>query len=142
MVVNRKVTGTASSMPAGFLMSTAVSLVLTVAGAGLFAYLISKEILQESSIGYCAMVLVLLSAIAGAAAAVGRIKRRRVYVCAISGVIYFGILLSMTALFFGGQYQGIGVTALLVLAGCGLVALLGLKGEKKAYRGKRKFGNR
>ena len=142
MVANRKVTGTASSMPVGFTMGTLASLIVTFAGAALSGYLISREVLEESSIGYCAMVLILLSAVLGAAIAVGRIKRRRVFVCAISGVIYFGILLSMTALFFGGQYQGTGVTALLVLGGCTLVALLGLRGEKVPKYHKRKFPNR
>lgn len=138
MVVNRKVTGTASSMPAGLVMAAAASLLLTLGGAALFGVLISKEVLQESSIGYSAMAVILLSAVLGAAVGVGRIKRRRVFVCGLTGLIYYGILLSMTALFFGGQYQGMGVTALLVLGGCGMVALLGLRGEKTARRRKRR----
>lgn len=142
MVANRKVTGTASSMPVGFTVAATGSLLMSIAGAALSGYLISKEVLQESSIGYCAMVLILLSSIVGAAIAVGRIKRRRVFVCMISGLIYFGILLCMTALFFGGQYQGIPVTGLLVLAGCALVALLGLKREKAPKYRRRKFSNR
>lgn len=139
MVANRKVTGTASSMPVGFLTAAAISLLVSFGGAGLFGYLISKEVLQESSIGYCAMTLILLSSIAGAAVAVAKIKRRRVFVCAISGLIYFGILLSMTALFFGGQYQGIGATALLVIAGCTIVAMFGLKREKAPKYRRRKI---
>lgn len=142
MVVNRKVSGTASSMPAGFASAALVSLLLTLLGSGIFGYLISNEVLAESSIGYCVMAMVLLSALAGAEVAVGKIKRRRVYVCAVSGVIYYGILLSMTALFFGGQYQGMGVTALLVLAGCAVVILLGLKGESGARKRRRKRSNR
>lgn len=142
MVVNRKVTGTALSIPAGLAVAAAVSLLVTFAGAAASGYLISKEILQESSIGYCAMVLILMSSAAGAAVAVGKIKKRRVFVCAVSGLIYFGVLLSMTALFFGGQYQGIHVTGLLVLAGCTLVALLGLKHEKAPKYRRRKVSNR
>lgn len=142
MVANRKVTGTAVSIPAGLAMAAVISIAITLAGAGGFGYLISKEVVSESAIGVCAMVIVLLSASAGAATAVGRIKRRRVYVCGLSGVIYYGLLLSMTALFFGGQYQGMGVTGLLVLAGCGAVALLGLRGEKSAHRRKRRRINR
>lgn len=129
-------------MPVGFVLSAGGALALTLGGAGVFAWLIAAERLAESSIGYCAMAIVLLSAALGAAVAVGRIKRRRVYVCAISGLIYYGVLLGMTALFFGGQYQGMGVTALLVLAGCGSVALLGLRGEKTSRRRKRKYGSR
>ena len=142
MVANRKVTGTASSMPMGLALAAFISLTVTLAGAAVFASLISKEALGEESIGYCAMVLILAASLLGAAVAVGKIKRRRVYVCLLSGGIYYGILLAMTALFFGGQYQGMGVTAPLVLAGSGLVALLGLRGEKGAKPRRRKIGNR
>ena len=126
MVANRKVTGTASSIPAGLALGAAVSLAITLAGAWIFAYLIAGEILKESSIGYCAMAIILLASVVSAAVAVGRIKRRRVYICGLSGLIYFGILLSMTALFFGGQYQAVGIT------------LLGLRGEGTASHRKKK----
>lgn len=138
MVANRKVTGTASSIPAGLALGAAVSLAITLAGAWIFAYLIAGEILKESSIGYCAMAIILLASVVSAAVAVGRIKRRRVYICGLSGLIYFGILLSVTALFFGGQYQAVGITALLILAGSGAVALLGLRGEGTASHRKKK----
>ena len=138
MVANQKVTGTASSMPGGLASGAAVSLLATVAGCWFFAYLISIEKLVQSAIGYCAMVIILLSALLGAAVAVRRIKRRRLYVCGLSGLIYYLCLLSMTALFFGGQYQGVGVTALLVLGGAGTAAMLSLKGEGSPRRRKRK----
>ena len=41
------------------------------------------------------------------------------------------LLLSIAALFFGGQYEGMGVTAFVILGGCLAVVLLGLKGEQK-----------
>lgn len=138
MVANRKVTGTASSMPAGLALGGCISLAVTLAGAAVFAALISRETLQMGSIGYCSIAVILLSSLLGAAVAAARIKRRRVYVCALSGVIYYAVLLAMTALFFGGQYQGMGVTALLVLAGCGAAALLGLRREKTTYARRRK----
>lgn len=142
MVANRKVTGTAVSMPAGLAMGSGVSLLVTLGGAAIFANLISREVLKETSIGYCAIVLILLSSLLGAAVAVTRIKRRRVYVCALTGVIYYGVLLAATAMFFGGQYTGMGVTALLVLAGCGTVALLGLRKEKARYPRRNKIKHR
>ena len=142
MVTNRKVTGTAMSMPAGLALGGLASLAVTVAGSVLAAHLILKERIPESGVGYCSLFILLLSSVLGAAISVNRIKRRRLYVCALSAAVYYGILLSITALFFGGQYQGMGVTALVVTAGSGVVALLGAKGEKT--RGKRhsKFKHR
>lgn len=142
MVVNRKVTGTASSMPAGLALGLCASLAVTIVGSILAANLVLRETIPENGIGYCSMVILLLSSVLGAVVSVNRIKHRRLYVCALSGVVYYGALLATTALFFGGQYQGMGVTAMMVLAGCGAVALLGLKGEKKGSSRGQKFKHR
>lgn len=142
MVMKRKATDTASTMPVGFTMGALTNLAVTFGGAALCAMLISKGVLSESAIGYCAMVVVLLSAMAGATVAARRIKRRRVIVCGVAGAIYFCILLCMTALFFGGQYQNCGTVALLILAGSVLLIALGLRQEHKPKYRKRRTRNR
>lgn len=142
MTVNKKVTGTASSMAGGLALGAAISLGVTLIGAWISAFLIAKETLAESSIGYCAMVIIFLGALVGSSVAIGRIKTRRGYVCAASGAIYYGLLLSMTALFFGGQYTGMGVTALIVLAACGTVLLMGLKQGRGAASRRHKIRHR
>lgn len=131
MVVNRKVTGTASSMPAGLALGGCVSLTVTILGSILAANLVLRELLPESSVGYCAMIILLVSSYLGATVSVGRIKHRKLYVCVLTGVIYYGLLLAITALFFGGQYQGMGVTALVVAAGCAAAILIGMNGRKR-----------
>ena len=139
MTVNRKVTGTAVSMPAGIAIGCVVSLLLTLAGSSLVAKLISDEILKDTAIGYGSMLIVLLASALGAVTAISKVKRRYLQVCLLSGVSYYGLLLCITALFFGGQYQGMGVTAMLVLAGVGSVVLLGTKEKKtKNFRKGRK----
>ena len=138
MVANQKVTGTASSIPGGLTAGAGISLLTTIAGSWMFAYLISTEKLPQSGIGYCAMAIILLSSLLGASVSAHRIKRRLLYVCILSGLIYYMILLSMTALFFGGQYQAMGVTALLVTGGVGTAALLCLRGGGGPHRRKRR----
>lgn len=130
MTTHKKVTGTASSMGGGLAMGALINIGITILGALVCASMLSSERIAESSIGYCSMTIILLSSILGSLTAVAKIKHRRIYVCALSGVIYLGMLLAATALFFGGQYQGIGVSSLLILAGCMATALLGLRGEK------------
>lgn len=127
MVVDRKVTGKASSMPGGLAAGALCSLSITLAMAALLAKLVEAKRMAEENIGYGVMVLLLLASFAGALVAFRRIKRQRMLVCLLSGVIYFAILMSMTALFFGGQYEAVGVTALLVLGGSAVAALLGLQ---------------
>ena len=63
MVVNRKVTGKTSSMPAGLAMAAAVSLGTTLILASVIAKLVSSEKLAEEHIGYglwCCCSLLLL----------------------------------------------------------------------------------
>lgn len=137
MVLNRKVTGTASAMPVGLAMGLAASLGITLVGSAILAWLVGSEKLGQGSIGYGSLVILLLASVLGAVTAFGKIRHRRMLVCVLSGVLYYGSLLCVTALFFGGQYQGMGVTALVVLGGCLCVALLGLGGGRRKKYGKR-----
>ena len=142
MVVNKKVTGTASSIPSGVAFGCAVSVLIAVAGAVIFAKLIDSGLLPENAIGYSSMLILLISSFAGAWTSASKIKRRKAFSCLICGAVYYGILLSMTALLFGGQYQGMGVTALLIAAGsvCAIIPEFP-KGKQKQLR-KRKIGYR
>ena len=84
------------------------------------------------------MATLLLSSAAGAWVAAKMVKLRWIVLCLGAGAVYFLTLLACTALFFGGQYEGVGVTFLVVLAGSGAVGLLGLKGENSAVKKRRK----
>lgn len=142
MTVNRKVTGTAASIPAGLMGGTLIALVMTLVGSVISGYLIAKEILAENSVGYCAMAILVVSSFVSSVFAFERIKRRILLICSASGAIYYALLLAMTALFFGGQYQGMGVTALMVLCGSGLALLLKMGQGKSAGRGSKRYAHR
>ena len=70
--------------------------------------------------------------------AVRKIKRQRAAVCALAGLVYFLCLLAITALFFGGKFQAVAVTAVLILAGSGAAVLAGINGgggkRKQRYK--------
>ena len=138
MTVNHKVTGTAWSTPAGLAFGGAVSLGITMLLSALAALMVLRGHLSPDSIGYCSMAILLLSAAAGSAGAIGKIKRCRVRMCMAAGAIYYGSLLVITALFFGGVYHGMGATALMVLCGSGLVSLLGAGsgGRRRGHYGR------
>lgn len=142
MVINKKVTGKARSMPAGLAVGLAVSLLLTLMGTALAANLILSEKLAESAIGYIAIIVLLIAGAAGAWIAGAMVKRRWMVVCLGAGGVYYLALLGITALFFGGQYQGMGVTALAILGGCGAVGLLGLRGENSSGKRHKKYRSR
>ena len=127
MVVNRKPTGKVMSIPGGLAVGALFSIGATLLLTAVLAKLVEGETVQQENIGYGVMVILTVSAFTGALVSFGRIKRQRLLVCGLSGLLYFVILMSMTALFFGGQYSSVGVTALLILLGSAVAALLGLK---------------
>lgn len=130
---HRKVTGTAMSMPAGIGLGVGVSMGITVAGAMLLAWLVSSERLAQSGIGYGAMVILVCASAAGAMISRHAVKRRGLLVSGISVAAYYVGLLTV-ALLFGGQFQGMGVTAVFVLIGGGICELLALAGNKSGVK--------
>lgn len=123
-------------MPAGLAFGAMVSTGMTLLLAAVLAKLIASEIIEEGNIGYGVMILLLASSFLGAISAYGKIKRQRLVVCLLSGVLYMVILLAITALFFGGQYDAVGVTLLLVLGGCLSAGLIGIREKRGGKRGK------
>lgn len=132
--------GRAVSIPKGLAMGNGVSLGLTLLLSLVLAGLISRERLQWDQIGYGILVILFFSALLGAAISVRAVKRQRLMIALGSGLLFWATLIAITALFFGGQYDGMPVTGLVILAACGTVALMGLRREKPrgtgAYRRK------
>jgi len=124
MVRTKINTGKAASMPGGLTLGAGVSVAVTLMLSAVIAKLVQAETLRQDQIGYAVMVLLLTASCLGAAIAQGRVKHQRVLVCMLTGLIYFLILICITALFFGGQYTGFGVTGLLILGGAGTAALM------------------
>ena len=138
MVSNWKPTGRASSVPAGLGWGALASVGLTGVLSLLLGKLLQSELLGWDGAGYWIMAMVLISAFWGALISAACIKRQRILVCGLAGLVYFGFLLSLTALFFGGQFEGVGVTAALVFGGCGTAGLLGMRENRGGKKGKRR----
>lgn len=132
MTYNHKVTGRALSMPASFAIGVCISLGMTLILSAILAKLVSSEKVEWERVGYWIMAILLTASSIGAKATCLMIKRRKAMSCLIAGVLYWLGLLIIAALFYGGQYSGIGVTGLVVLFGCTAVCLLELRGERGA----------
>ena len=137
--MNKKVSGTAIGIPAGLGLSTLISLVITLAGAALLAYMMTSEKIGEGAMGFSAMMIQAIASVAGAWCAVSVVKRLRLQMCMMAGACYYLTLLAMTALFFEGRYQGMGVSALIILAGCAIVAFIPVKNGSLFKKGKRAY---
>ncbi|MBE6976078.1 MAG: hypothetical protein E7439_02635 [Ruminococcaceae bacterium] len=122
MVKAKKVTGKASAVPIGIGLGVLISLVLTLLGGMGVASLLAGESIGMEALGFWRMALQFIAAFAGAVVTAVKIKHQIMPMSLITGGGYFLTLLAMNALFFGGQYQGVLVTGLMILLGSVLAA--------------------
>ena len=140
MHAKKKVTGTAMAMPVGLAVAAIISLTITLIGSAVVSYMVAAEKMGVESIGYAANAILAIAAMVGALSANSFIHKMRLQVCMLSGACYYVMLLAITALFFGGRYQGMLTTAIIIILGCGLVAVIPPKNgrtwkfKKRAYR--------
>ena len=135
---NKKPTGVAVSMPSGLAWGAFVGVAMTALTSLLGAQMIHNEVLDQEMIGYCSLTALLTGTILGAMTSMRRIQRRNLQVCLLNGAIYFCILLASTALFFGGQYEGVGISFVTVTLGSLAAAILrGWGGTSKKLRRKK-----
>lgn len=127
--------GQAMTMPGGILFGAAISFLWTMIAAGFLAWLIHREVVAESSIGYGSMLILLIGSFLGANVGWRKVKSQRLITSLSVGLLYIIMLISLTAFFFGGQYQGMGVTALLVMGGS-LLSILVIPSRKRTRQGR------
>lgn len=130
--MQRKATSTPTGLTIGLIVSiAALSAMLTIT-----AKMIQAEIIPEENVGYGVLIALLTASFLGAMTASVTIQRRRGLMCLLSGSLLWAVLLSATALFFGGQYRSVGVTGLLIMSGAGAGALIQAR-EKKGKKRKK-----
>lgn len=138
----KRATGTAVPMAIGMISGVGLGLITTILLSGLVAHLVLTEKLQETSVGYCAAIILASSVGLGCLIATVLIKRMLMQVCIGVGGSYYGMLLVITALFFGGNYRGMGVTALVVFGTALAVGLLKLHNNERKQRARKKYRRR
>ena len=114
-----------NSMMKSVAMGSAVSVVVAMITVSVFAALISAETITPAWADYCSLASLLLSATVGSATAVRSATEKQLYLSLAVGGVYLLVLLAMTALLFGGQYRGVGVSAFVVFSGAILAVLIG-----------------
>lgn len=127
-----------SSVGIGAIVCMTVTLLLTA----IVAVLIGTEKIPVSTADYCVLMIVLMSAITGSMVGAGKVSHKRLYASVLIAVSYLLILLSITAMFFEGQYNGVGVTALVIISGSIVAILVDRKGEKRSKKRRIKMGHR
>lgn len=138
MITAGKNKGKTMSVPGGLALSGAISLGITLLLSLLLAKLLDSQKIIWEQAGYWIMGMLFVSAFAGAKAANGVIRRQRLVITLMSGALYWGLLLCLTALFFGGNFDAVPETALVIIAGSGCAAMVSLPQKKRRGPGKRK----
>lgn len=129
--------GRAMSIPGGIFCGIFWGFMITLSAIALLAKLVDTEMLPWENIGYGIMITLMISSFISARVAVRKIKRRKLLVCIISGISYLGILMMISALFFGGKYYAVWETTLLIAGGSGLSALAVENNGRKRRQRKR-----
>ncbi len=142
MVTNQKPTGRATPMPIGIAIGILVSTVLTLILSGVLAWLVLGEKVSDKSMGYGIMLILLIASVTGSTLSIKTIKHRKMFTGMATGIGYLSVLLMCTALFFGGQYQGVGVTAAVVLSGSLATGLISARERKSGKTRTKKFHSR
>lgn len=139
MVVNRKPSGTAKSMPVGLAIGWIVETLVTAATCMLLAILILNGRAGWGAMGYSATGALLLSSYLGAAISCKLVGRQKIMVCALSGAIYLCTLLLAALLLFDGKLDSMWLPALLAVGGTALACLLhGTEKQGKTRRRRRR----
>ena len=124
-MVTGKHSGRAVSVPIGMLTACGVSIALTMCLSVIGAMLVSRELLGQERIGILAMMILTVASVMGGITAAGKIKMRRMQMSLLHGALYGLFLVVLTFLFFGGQFQGMGTTLVVIAVssiGGGLIA--------------------
>lgn len=133
--------GRANSIPGGLTIAASVSMVITVTMSAVIAYFLNVEKMTWLQAGYWIMGMLFAASFAGGKCAYASIKRKRIAISMMAAALYWGLLLCITALFFGGEFDAVWETAGIIGAGAGTAALISVPNNrnkrKKTGRGYR-----
>lgn len=107
-----------------------ISMLVMIIGITSVAGLIIKNVINEDSTGYAAVVVLLLSSIMGCSFAIKKDREGALGISVLVGIVYSIILLLITTLGFDGGYRGVPVTILVIVSGC-IITVIARKDRTK-----------
>ena len=127
-------TGKAGSISEGMGISALASITITMSLSGLIASLLSAEKITWVQAGYWIMGMLFVAAFISGKCACMIIQRQKAIISLMSGILYWSILLCITGLFFGGNFEALPQTAGIIMAGSLAQLLLSKSGTGKQRR--------
>ena len=123
--------GKAGSVLTGMLVATLISTIITLTLSALIAIFLNSEKITWVQAGYWIMGMLFLAAFSAGKGAYIVVKRQKFVLAAMTGVLYWGMLLCATCLFFGGNMNSVPETGGIILAGSFAQILLCHSNSKK-----------
>ncbi len=127
MAVKRKMSGRGVSIPGGIAIGVVTSVAAMLIGALVMAYLVTGETVPIDGIGFGASCILVVATALGAWIATTLTKQKKLLVCGLTAIVFYLVLLSVTAIFFDGMFSGMGITALMTVIGAGAALLPGMR---------------
>ena len=121
------------------LLGTVIGITVLIVGSAVVAGMIYWESMGLDSADYAVMLIVMAAVFSGCFAASMVMKCQTLIVSLGVAGTMLAVLLSITAMFFEGQFHGIPVTLVLFLGSCIAAALVctRIQNRHKVYRKKR-----
>lgn len=138
----KKAKGTATAVPLGVLWGAIISMLMTVISALILTWLTLNKITNQQQLGYCIMGALFCAATIGSFVSTALVKRRKLLISLMTGLTYYLTLFSITALFFGGNFQGAAVEGLLITAGSLITGILQLTKQRHNENSYERYRNR
>ena len=112
------------------------AILATLGGASACGLLIILEWIPEEAIEFCAIAVQFISVFLGTVFA--KEKERCMLTGMLIGIFYAVVLVTATALAFGGQYRRIGISLIAILIGCilGIAWVNNMNTSRKVRRSK------
>ena len=130
-------TGRSPSVGKAILSGTSTGAATSFLGAAVLAKLLDSEVMKMENVGYGILMIHLLAVFLGVKETLRRAGKAGIWAAAATGASYFLLLLAVNALFFQGEFTGMGVTLLLIAAATAGAVLT--EGKRSGKRGRRHY---
>ena len=107
-----------------------VGSIVTVFAALMTSALIYAEKIEEDKVVYGITISLILGSFMGASASALKTDEKKMIICIISGAMYLITLLCLTACFFGGRYENVRGTIILVMGSTMASALIAMRSRR------------
>ncbi len=129
MIMKEKAWKKTASLPASLCLGMAASVLLTLLSAVVITFMVAGEQIEESAVTHGAALTMLIASAVGAFVASCGAQEKLLWRCLLVGGVYLLCVLLLNAIAFGASFGNLTAGILAVIAGCGTVALLRLRGS-------------